>query len=85
MRPAPVKAAPAWLLATSMTVFIQTDRFVPGDYYGDAAFFRIEPTQDTLALIQDALRGIRSICKPRLEKLEGRRLAQWADRRDDRA
>jgi DNA polymerase V len=55
------------LLATSMTVFIQTNRFVPGDYYGNAASFRIEPTQDTFSLIQDALRGVRSIWKPDLK------------------
>jgi DNA polymerase V len=52
------------LLATSMTVFIQTNRFVPGDYYGNAASFRIEPTQDTFSLIADALRGTRSIWRP---------------------
>jgi len=52
------------LLATSMTVFIQTNRFVTGDYYGNAASFRIEPTQDTFSLIQDALRGTRSIWQP---------------------
>ena len=49
------------LLATFMTVFIQTNRFVPGEFYSNAASFGIEPTQDTLLLIRDALRGARSI------------------------
>ncbi len=49
------------LLACSMTVFIQTNRFVPGEFYSNAATFGLEPTQDTFALIRDALRGTRSI------------------------
>lgn len=49
------------LLACCMTVFIQTNRFVPGEAYSNAASFRIEPTQDSLLLILDALRGGRSI------------------------
>ena len=49
------------LLACAMTVFIQTNRFVPGEFYGNAATFGIEPTQDTFALLRDALRGVRSI------------------------
>ena len=44
-----------------MTVFIQTNRFVPGEFYGNAATFGIEPTQDSFALLRDALRGVRSI------------------------
>ena len=49
------------LLATAMTVFIQTNRFKPDDYYGNATTFGIEPSQDTFSLIADALRGTRSI------------------------
>jgi DNA polymerase V len=49
------------LLACVMTVFIQTNRFVPGEYYGNQATFGIEPTQDSLCLVRDALRGVRSI------------------------
>ena len=52
------------LLATCMTVFIQTNRFVPGESYSNAASFGIEPTQDSLLLIRDALRGMRSIFRP---------------------
>ena len=52
------------LLACYMTVFIQTNRFVPGEAYSNAASFRIEPTQDSLLLIRDALRGVRSIFRP---------------------
>ena len=44
-----------------MTVFIQTNRFVPGEFYSNAASFGIEPTQDSLLLIRDALRGAKSI------------------------
>ena len=44
-----------------MTVFIQTNRFVPGEFYSNAATFGLEPTQDSFALIRDALRGTRSI------------------------
>jgi DNA polymerase V len=49
------------LLACSMTVFIQTNRFVEGQFYSNAASFGLEPTQDSFALIRDALRGTRSI------------------------
>ena len=49
------------LLACTMTVFIQTNRFVPGEYYSNSASFGIEPTQDTLLLIRDTLRGARSL------------------------
>ena len=52
------------LLACTMTVFIQTNRFVPGDFYSNAATFGVEPTQDTFSLIRDALRGVRSIFRP---------------------
>jgi DNA polymerase V len=44
-----------------MTVFIQTNRFIPGEFYSNAATFGVEPTQDTFALIENALRGARSI------------------------
>jgi DNA polymerase V len=49
------------LLATCMTVFIQTNRFAAGEYYSNAASFGIEPTQDSLLLVRDALRGARTI------------------------
>ena len=49
------------LLACAMTVFIQTNRFIPGEFYSNAATFGLEPTQDSFALIRDALRGARSI------------------------
>ena len=49
------------LLACAMTVFIQTNRFIPGEFYSNAATFAVEPTQDTFALIENALRGARSI------------------------
>ena len=49
-----------------MTVFIQTNRFVPGEFYSNAATFGLEPTQDTFGLIRDALRGCRSIFRPGL-------------------
>jgi DNA polymerase V len=49
------------LLACSMTVFLQTNRFVPGEFYSNAAKFGLEPTQDSLSLIRDALRGVQSI------------------------
>lgn len=52
------------LLACAMTVFIQTNRFVPGEFYSNAATFGLEPTQDSFALIRDALRGCRSIFWP---------------------
>ncbi len=52
------------MLAGYMTVFIQTNRFVPGEFYSNAATFGIEPTQDTLLLVRDALRGARSIFRP---------------------
>jgi DNA polymerase V len=52
------------LLACAMTVFLQTNRFVPGEFYSNAATFGVEPTQDTFALIEDALRGARSIFRP---------------------
>jgi DNA polymerase V len=52
------------LLACAMTVFIQTNRFVPGEFYSNAATFGLEPTQDSFALIRDALRGVRSIFRP---------------------
>jgi DNA polymerase V len=48
-------------LAPVMTVFIQTNRFVKTEIYCNYATFAIEPTQDTLALTKDALRGVRSI------------------------
>ena len=54
------------LLAGAMTVFIQTNRFVPGEFYSNAATFGLEPTQDSFALIRDALRGCRSIFRPGL-------------------
>jgi len=47
------------LLACAMTVFIQTNRFLPGEFYSNAATFGIEPTQDSLLLIRDALRGVK--------------------------
>jgi DNA polymerase V len=37
------------LLACSMTVFLQTNRFVPGEFYSNAATFGREPTQDSLS------------------------------------
>jgi DNA polymerase V len=49
------------LLATCMTVFIQTNRFGAGEYYSNPASFGIEPTQDSLSLVRDALRGARPI------------------------
>ena len=49
------------LLASFMTVFIQTNRFIPEGYYSNSASFRIEPTQDSFALIESALRGTRRI------------------------
>ncbi len=49
------------LLACSMTVFIQTNCFVPGKFYSNAASFGIESTQDTILLIRDALRGALSL------------------------
>ena len=49
------------LLACAMTVFIQTNRFLPGEFYSNSATFGLEPTQDSFALIRDALRGTRSI------------------------
>ena len=52
------------LLACAMTVFIQTNRFKEGEYYSNAATFGLEPTQDSFALIRDALRGTRSIFRP---------------------
>jgi DNA polymerase V len=52
------------LLACVMQVFIQTNRFVPGEFYSNVATFGIEPTQDGFALIRDALRGVRSIFRP---------------------
>ena len=51
------------MLACCMTVFIQTNRF-KGDFYSNAATFGLEPTQDTLALIRDALRGARGLFRP---------------------
>jgi hypothetical protein len=36
---------------------IQTNRFVSGEFYSNAATFGIAPTQDSLHLIRDALRG----------------------------
>ena len=52
------------LLACSMTVFIQTNRFAEGEFYSNAAGFGLEPTQDSFALIPDALRGARAIFRP---------------------
>jgi DNA polymerase V len=52
------------LLACVMQVFIQTNRFVPEEFYSNAATFGIEPTQDGFSLIRDALRGVRSIFRP---------------------
>jgi DNA polymerase V len=52
------------LLACAMTVFIQTNRFVQGEFYSNAATFGLEPTQDTFGLIRDALRGCQSIFRP---------------------
>lgn len=52
------------LLAGAMTVFIQTNRFIQGEFYSNAATFGLEPTQDTFGLIRDALRGCRSIFRP---------------------
>lgn len=52
------------LLACAMTVFIQTNRFVQGEFYSNAATFGLEPTQDTFGMIRDALRGCRSIFRP---------------------
>ncbi len=54
------------LLAGSMTVFIQTNRFKQEEFYSNAATFGLEATQDTFALIRDALRGARSIFRPGL-------------------
>lgn len=48
-------------LAPVMTVFIQTNRFVKTEIYCNYATFAIEPTQDTLALTEDALRGVWTI------------------------
>ena len=49
------------LLACAMTVFIQTNRFIRGEFYSNAATLGLEPTQDNFALIADALRRTRSI------------------------
>lgn len=54
------------LLANTMTVFIQTNRFGKDPWYSNAATFGIEPTSDTFALVNDALRGLRSIWRPRV-------------------
>jgi DNA polymerase V len=51
------------LLACAMTVFIQTNRFVSGAFYSNAASFGLEPTQDSFALIELALKGVRRIWK----------------------
>lgn len=52
------------LLASAMTVFIQTNRFLLENFYSNAASFGIEPTQDTFALIELALKGARRIFRP---------------------
>ncbi len=52
------------LLACSMTVFIQTNRFITDAFYSNAASYGIEPTQDCFALIELALKGVRRIWKP---------------------
>lgn len=52
------------LLACAMTTFIQTNRFVPGAFYSNAASFGIEPTQDSFALIGQALKALRRIWRP---------------------
>jgi DNA polymerase V len=52
------------LVACFMTVFIQTNRFAPGVFYSNAARFGIEPTQDSLLLTREALRGARSLFRP---------------------
>ena len=49
------------MLAGHMTVFIQTNRFIEDGFYSNMESFRIEPTQDTLALIESALWGTRRI------------------------
>jgi DNA polymerase V len=50
-------------LAPVLTVFIQTNRNIQAEVYCNYATFAIEPTQDTLALTADVLRGARSIWK----------------------
>ena len=50
-----------------MTTFIQTNRFIPGEFYSNAANLRIEPTQDSLALIESALPGAKRIYRPGLK------------------
>ena len=51
------------LLAPVLTVFIQTNRNIQTEIYCNYATFAIEPSQDTLALTGDVLRGARSIWK----------------------
>jgi DNA polymerase V len=52
------------LLACAVTVFINTNRFNADPFYSNAASFGIEPTQDSFALIEQALKGVRRIWKP---------------------
>ena len=54
------------LLANTMTVFIQTNRFGKDPWYSNSTTFGIEPSADTFALIADALRGLRSVWRPGL-------------------
>jgi DNA polymerase V len=51
------------LLACSLTVFIHTNRFNSDPFYSNATSFGIEPTQDSFALIEQALKGARRIWK----------------------
>jgi hypothetical protein len=68
-----------------MTVFIQTNRFVAGGFYSNAATRGLQPAQDSFALIQDALHGARSIFRPGPALLEGRRYAERSAGREDGA
>lgn len=63
------------LLACAMTVFIQTNRFKPEAFYSNAATFGLEPTQNTFALIRDALRGTRSIFRPGYRYWKAKRIS----------
>jgi len=49
------------LIAGSMSVFVQTNKFNGDPYYANSVAFDIEPTSDTFAMIENALRGMRAI------------------------
>lgn len=53
------------MIAGAMQVFMQTNRFF-GQWYNNASNFDIEPTNDTRALVADALRGARPLWRQKL-------------------